>query len=637
MSYLVPNHLSDDFHRICSLEFANYNQALEACRPGALPSNERSHVIAQDSSGKTRIVSEGNLKKLVVASSPDLRNNNNNNISSSSSSRQQLSQMQHFTTTNTTASHSNSNNNNSNSISSNNHNQQRHYLSTPPPQNHHHHQRVHHNSNRHLHKSYDESDDDAIESVFLENCHISPRILRRFEEQNNMKNWQEVELPQTDSERSSGSNFNRGHGSHHHNNDEITLYEDKGLSISRIGNKHQKQADHNKKIHRVHLIRQSGNCSLGMSIKGGMDENSPITIDWIEEGSLADQQGLRRGDHILEVNGHDFRFLSHEAAVKVILLATQMNILVDSSFAGDYYSKTGTTTTASSTISPVPSRRHHQHQHHHHDFKQEVTTIYPSPRGWIGCVITREGFSGNEVIVKKVAVNSPASKAGLSVGDHILKIDGIDVNILTEKQIVSLMTSSTKVKVQLAKSPYGAILNDSPVFSPKSSLDFYDRPAMSRLYSSDHLSPSLYSSDHGAYGQNYPRSPKSWRNLSSSQPPVWHYKTSTSYPSSPNRSHRSLASPNVQPRNSPNANYLRAVSSHVDDSHLSSSYSSYDPRPIGSPLLRSPGRIYQSRSLSNLARPFQKEEHARKYRHKNAKHNLNPQHYYSDNDSWYMY
>ncbi|XP_036366799.1 uncharacterized protein LOC115221606 isoform X3 [Octopus sinensis] len=541
MSYLVPNHLSDDYHRICSLEFANYSQALQACRPGTLPRTERSRVIAQDSSGKTRIVSQGNLKKLIINRSPDLQSSNR------SSSM--------------------------------------------------------HNSN----KSYDEFDD-AVESVFLDN-NISPKSHRKFEDYNNMRNWQEADL-RTDSRRSSGRNYNNGI---RYKKDEVTVYEDKGLTISKISNN---PGELGKRTHLVHLVRQSGNCSLGMSLKGGIDENTPISVDWVEEGSLADMQGLRRGDHILEVNGHDFRYITHEAAVKIMLLATEMNILVDSSFAG--------------------SLREVSNQSLIHDYREENAIIYPSPQGRIGCVITRDGFSANEVIVKKVMANSPASSAGLNVGDHILKIDGIDVSLLTEKQIISLMTSSKKVKLTLTRSHRNG--DDLAFSSTRSSMDFHhDRPFhMSRTYSSEHLYPSYSGSDYGAYGHNYPRSPKMMKHLSSSQPHMWYHKsttTSRSDLSSPSRSFRPISA-NI-PRASPNANYLRAVSSHFDDMHLSNSYSYYDPH-LGSPMTKFPGRIYQSRSLSNLNRPFQREDYARKYKYKNAKHNSNSQHFFAD-DSWPLY
>lgn len=220
MSYLVPNHLSDDFHRICSLEFANYSQALQACRPGTLPRTERSRVIAQDSSGKTRIVSQGNLKKLIISRSPDLQ------------SSHRSSSMQ--------------------------------------------------NSN----KSYDEFDD-AVENVFLDN-NVSPRSHRKFEDYNNMRNWQEADL-RTDSRRSSGRNYNGVRCKR----DEITVYEDKGLTISKILSN---PGELGKRTHLIHLVRQSGNCSLGMSLKGGMDENTPVTVDWVEEGSLADLQVSHHSD-----------------------------------------------------------------------------------------------------------------------------------------------------------------------------------------------------------------------------------------------------------------------------------------------------------------------------------------------------
>lgn len=67
LSSRIPRGLQEDFHRICSLQFANYETYLRIYTHGnSLLENPR--VIAQDSSGKFQIVSQGSEKKFMVNS-----------------------------------------------------------------------------------------------------------------------------------------------------------------------------------------------------------------------------------------------------------------------------------------------------------------------------------------------------------------------------------------------------------------------------------------------------------------------------------------------------------------------------------------------------------------------------------------
>ncbi|XP_045165727.2 uncharacterized protein LOC123529461 isoform X2 [Mercenaria mercenaria] len=64
LSMRMPSNLQEDFHRLCSLQFPNYDSYLKIFRSGN--SNEMPHIIAQDSSGKIRIVSRGSEKKMMM-------------------------------------------------------------------------------------------------------------------------------------------------------------------------------------------------------------------------------------------------------------------------------------------------------------------------------------------------------------------------------------------------------------------------------------------------------------------------------------------------------------------------------------------------------------------------------------------
>lgn len=45
-----------------------------------------------------------------------------------------------------------------------------------------------------------------------------------------------------------------------------------------------------------------------------------VYISRVEEGSIAESVGLKPGDSILEVNGRPFSSISHEEALKVLML-----------------------------------------------------------------------------------------------------------------------------------------------------------------------------------------------------------------------------------------------------------------------------------------------------------------------------
>lgn len=65
LSNRMPASLQEDFHRLCSLQFANYDTYLKMFTSGNV-SNEVPKVIAQDSSGMIRVVSRGSDKKMMI-------------------------------------------------------------------------------------------------------------------------------------------------------------------------------------------------------------------------------------------------------------------------------------------------------------------------------------------------------------------------------------------------------------------------------------------------------------------------------------------------------------------------------------------------------------------------------------------
>lgn len=62
LSMRMPSNLQEDFHQLCSLQFANYDTYLKLFTSGNSPSEMR-QFIAQDSNGKIKIVSRGGSEK----------------------------------------------------------------------------------------------------------------------------------------------------------------------------------------------------------------------------------------------------------------------------------------------------------------------------------------------------------------------------------------------------------------------------------------------------------------------------------------------------------------------------------------------------------------------------------------------
>lgn len=85
ISNRLPSHLRQDFHRLCSLHFDKYNDVLKTMTPGK-QFQEKAKVIAQDSTGGIRVLAQGNQKTLVFTSQADQEALRRNAASASESS-----------------------------------------------------------------------------------------------------------------------------------------------------------------------------------------------------------------------------------------------------------------------------------------------------------------------------------------------------------------------------------------------------------------------------------------------------------------------------------------------------------------------------------------------------------------------
>ncbi|XP_058810856.1 rap guanine nucleotide exchange factor 2-like isoform X2 [Phymastichus coffea] len=80
----------------------------------------------------------------------------------------------------------------------------------------------------------------------------------------------------------------------------------------------------------VVLTRPSRDEVLHFSILGGYEKRYGIFISKVEKKSKAEDVGLKRGDHILEVNGQSFEHVSHAKALEILRGSTHLSITVKS-------------------------------------------------------------------------------------------------------------------------------------------------------------------------------------------------------------------------------------------------------------------------------------------------------------------
>ncbi|XP_006822749.1 rap guanine nucleotide exchange factor 2-like, partial [Saccoglossus kowalevskii] len=78
----------------------------------------------------------------------------------------------------------------------------------------------------------------------------------------------------------------------------------------------------------ITLARSTRDSVLRFSVLGGYDRGCGIFISKVEKGSKAQEVGLRRGDQILEVNGHNFERICHGKALEVLRGTTHLCLTV---------------------------------------------------------------------------------------------------------------------------------------------------------------------------------------------------------------------------------------------------------------------------------------------------------------------
>lgn len=87
---------------------------------------------------------------------------------------------------------------------------------------------------------------------------------------------------------------------------------------------------HKARTRTITLTRSSRDESLHFKIIGGYEKGGGIFIFEVDKNSKACDMGLRRGDQILEVNGHNFEHVTHVRAMEILTGTTHLSIAVKS-------------------------------------------------------------------------------------------------------------------------------------------------------------------------------------------------------------------------------------------------------------------------------------------------------------------
>ncbi|KAM6898634.1 PDZ domain-containing protein 7-like [Lycodopsis pacificus] len=78
----------------------------------------------------------------------------------------------------------------------------------------------------------------------------------------------------------------------------------------------------------VHLSTTSDDYCLGFNIRGGKEFGLGIYVSKLDPGGLAEQNGIKMGDQILDANGVSFEDISHSSAVEVLKSHTHVMLTI---------------------------------------------------------------------------------------------------------------------------------------------------------------------------------------------------------------------------------------------------------------------------------------------------------------------
>ncbi|XP_072096053.1 whirlin isoform X1 [Mobula birostris] len=212
-------------------------------------------------------------------------------------------------------------------------------------------------------------------------------------------------------------------------------------------------------IRQVTLKRNKTHEGLGFSIRGGSEHGVGIYVSLVEQGSLAEKEGLRVGDQILRVNDKVFDKVTHAEAVKVLKGAKKLIVCVSSvgRIPGGYVTNHVYTWVdpLGRSVSPPPAllghksnlsweneseRRSHLQLLRDGDEKK-VNLVLEDGRS-LGLMVRGGAEYALGIYITGVDQGSVAEASGLKVGDQIIEVNGRSFLNIPHDEAVKILKSS---------------------------------------------------------------------------------------------------------------------------------------------------------------------------------------------------
>uniref|UniRef100_A0A4W3HF23 Whirlin n=1 Tax=Callorhinchus milii TaxID=7868 RepID=A0A4W3HF23_CALMI len=246
----------------------------------------------------------------------------------------------------------------------------------------------------------------------------------------------------------------------------------------------------------VALRRNKTNEGLGFSIRGGSEHGVGIYVSLVEQGSLAEKEGLQVGDQILRVNDKLFEKVTHGDAVKVLKGSKKLTLHVRSvgRIPGGYITNHVYTWVdpLGRSVSPPGDLLEHQSSSLRRkdsekrsnlqllrDGDEKKVNLVLDDGKSLGLMIRGGAEYALGIYITGVDQGSAAEHTGLKVGDQILEVNGRSFLSIPHDEAVSILKSSHHLMMTIkdvGRLPHartivdetkwisGSKLSESPIF-----------------------------------------------------------------------------------------------------------------------------------------------------------------------------
>ncbi|CAF1234772.1 unnamed protein product [Rotaria sp. Silwood1] len=229
---------------------------------------------------------------------------------------------------------------------------------------------------------------------------------------------------------------------------------------------------------RIHLKSNDG--TLDFTITGG-NNFQPIIIASVVWASQAYLQGMRPGDQIISVNGISFQQnINYTQALQILYSTTELDIIIRTlrinaldATLYDWYDPIQQCST-----SPPPGN--YLSINAQLPYFERTVTVSVEKGKRLGLVIRGGAEYGLGIFISGVDKGSLSDQSGLSIGDQILSVNGIDFRHITHSDAVQLLRNIDKMSFHLRQ------INKLP--KPKDDINKFNLKSIKK---SDRLYPRI--------------------------------------------------------------------------------------------------------------------------------------------------